>query len=385
MFVEVLNSIDEVDGGELDSLADSPLYTWGWLKTMEGSSVLDMEPRHIVVRDGEGLLAFVPCYLRRRVIFDDLRYEILHKRHARVLDFIGGFGLGYMQFMPSLTCGPPEGFSSRVLIAPRGVGHRNQIIHAVLDVLEDQAGEDGVGFYGMIGVSKSDHVLSRVLLDRGYTPCLRNAEAVLDVKWENQKEYLAHLTRNQRKSFKAESKKFSKENFVLKRYHSYSPITERLSKLASNVYSRYNLPLNPFDARFFWGLEEFMGREAEVFAAEREGVIEAYNLTLYHEAIVKAFFWGSNYSSTSRSGQAYYTVCYHGPIIEAIERGASRVEFGPSAWREKAKYGCRFEPMMIYLRANSRVDSFILPLFLKRVNHEKKRWLEDRIPSIDLS
>jgi len=376
---EILTSVDQVKPRELDELAIDPIYTWGWLKTLEEMDGLDISPRHLVIRDEKGLAAFAPCFLENRVVFDDLRDELLLGWQRRALAQAERFGLKGLRLAPALMMGVPECFSSKVLVAKRLAPRYESLMKVLLSALEDQAREDDVGVFGFMGVMESDKGLMEVLPRCGFHRLLRTATSILDIEWGSYEDYLRSLPRNRRKSLRSQERQPSKYGFSIRRMHHFGPYAKRLSDLAKNVYDRHSNGPNPFTESFYRNLQRNMGRKAYAFVAKRNGDIAAYIMTLAHKSVIRGHQWGTDYSQESRKGQLYFNLAYTATIMDAIESGAGLIDYGPAAWREKAKYGCRFERTFLFLKGRSRATQALLGLLLRRVNRSKERWIERKL------
>jgi predicted N-acyltransferase len=375
---KILRSVDQVRKGDLDRIADSPLYTWGWLKAMEQSDVLDVSPRHLAVLDGGELVAFAPCFLQRSGSFDDLTRELFTGRQRKAIRIAQRLRVTHLEFNPALLVGVPEIFTSRVMVDPRIRGREDEAVDALLDALEGEARKEGI-LCGSLAVSEQDHILNNSLLRRGYSPCLRNANAVLKISWESFDQYLKWLSRNQRKGMKHERSRFHKLGLTLERLDDIGPHAERLSELAANVYAHHANGPCPFTPDFYRAASELMGRRIWVYSARMAGDIVGFSFNMVHRHNLFCHHWGSDYSPVSRRGHVYFVVGYQGPIVDAIDHGMESAEFGPAAWDEKRNAGCSFDKVRVYLRTRSRSDSFLLRLLMRRADRRLEDWLSGKL------
>jgi predicted N-acyltransferase len=377
--VAIVETIDKVDPGELNRLAVDATYTWGWLKTFERLDSVDLSPRHIVVRNGDGLVAFAPCFVQRSAIFDDLREELLLRWQTRALEGLHRTGSPWLRLNPCLVSGAPEGFSSRILLSEDKAQDPLRVFELVVQGLLTQAEADGIGSYGFMAVPESDAQLGGFLRQAGFSSSLRTANAVLEVRWDDFPTYLSSLKRSPRKSVKHEEAAYRRHGYGTRLIEDLGPIAADLSRLAGNPCHRHSSKPNPFTPALYEDLARYMPGGAMALVAEAEDRICGFVLLLEHEGRMTVHHYGTDYSAQARSGHIYYSLAYSATIRHAIQRGIHTIAYGPGEWRAKARKGCTFEKINICLKGRGRIGDLLLGLLFRYVDRQKNRWILDRL------
>jgi predicted N-acyltransferase len=353
--VEVVETIEEIGREPLEKLADDFCYTYGWLKTIETLRVrTKLEPRYLVVYEEGKMIAFIPTY-----IASDYRYFSAADKNPiikTVVNVSNQLGI-HIDHGRALTCDPPDCSHSRIPLE-KSVDAK-AILDAVSAKIDELCRKEKIPISCFRGVSEFDVLLKDNLRDFGYFNTSTTTNFYLDILWSSFDEYVSSLEYRTRKNLRREIRKCRESGITIEE-EKFENCVSTLSKLYSNLYSKYH-PHEYYyeDAYFFGKLLKYAKEKTRVFLAKKNGRVVGFSIGLQNRDILDVWICGFDYGSLTKTDFAYSNVTYYAPIRAAIEEGFKRMYYRWSMERTKLRLGCKPEKLSYCIRIH---NSLLRPL-----------------------
>jgi predicted N-acyltransferase len=335
--VREVGTIEDLDPSDWDALVpDNALCSHGWLRTVEETCDVALQPAYLVIEEARCLRAATWCYLlpatRTVLTVDDLMFG-----RAR-----GGANALGLTFLPAVTCRPIAGYEGHVLVHPAvDAASATFMRRALVNALEALASSEGTGLAFSCLTDREAGLLD-LLAERGYRRTLQFPVSYLDVRWDSFSGYLEHVKSHSRRtagSIRNEINRARKTEVIVERLRDPAPSETRLIDLASGHMRRTVGRPFPFRAGFFTSLARNLGERAHVYIALKEGDMTGFSLMLERGGVAHVVFIGLD-PGRSKRDPTYFLLAYDRPIMDAIARGFSRIHFGEALYELKRRRGC---------------------------------------------
>ena len=359
---EVVDTILEVDREQWDRLARDDVYaSYGWLRTVEQTARADLEPRYLLVKQDERLVAVAACYLAGLLDRGLTVDGIVYGRFVKLAAMLG------LSLLPALLCGHPFTYGAHVLLhSELDSARRHEICRRLLDELERAAGSRRLGLC-FDNVFEDEAELVRLLRQRRYAETIHSPVLYLDVPWSSFDGYLRYLrgkSRNMARNAKREVRRLEREGIRIRTIEDTAPFDERLFELADRQWYRHNRESLPYRRDFFRRLRENLGRNAVVFGAFAGSSLVGFSLVLEKGGTGYGLLHGVD-GGLDREAAAYFNLCFYAPIEAAIARHGQRLYCGRALPEPKLRRGCRRKAVHLFYRSHSRSKEAILGPLLR--------------------
>jgi uncharacterized protein len=323
--VQVVHRIADVAPALWDDLgAGRPFLDHRWLRLTE-AVLAGHEPRYVLLREGERLVAAAVCALDRRF------------QQPRLQRLVGGL----LRSFPALRCGVPVALEPGLLIRSGGDAPARQA--ALLAALGGLATKEHAAFVKLEHLGATADVWPG-LRRSGYHPLGTWAGTAIDVAWPTFDAYLAALPRRKRRDVVKIRRRALAEGIdvvPLEPGREAEPETAgRLRALMGNVLRRHGaVEAQPPDR--LRRARSVLGDDLCVLAVRRHGRIVGCASLLSSGGETTAKWLGLDYEQTW--GTAAYLSLLLETIAQAIARGATRLHTGATAYETKRHLGAVVE------------------------------------------
>jgi predicted N-acyltransferase len=356
--VRSVASIGEIDPEAWDALVpDNPLCTHGWLRTVEETAKIALEPTYLLAyaRGSSELRGASVSYMLRPNEFVLTIDDLMFGRFGRLPATVG------LTFLPSVICRPLASHGAHVFTDPSASREAAAADRRVLlDALESIASSRGVGL-GFSCVTEHESELLELLAERGYLRARQFPISFLDVQWGSFAGYLDHLkgiSRRTARNIRNEINRARKAGIVVKRLHDAGPFEERLSELAEAQWRlRAGRPF-AFGGGFFSSVTRNLGDGARVYGAFKNDDLVGFSLMVERGGVAYVPMIGIDPDRPS-TDPTYFVLGYDQPIMDAIESGLTRIHFGEALYELKRRRGCRTLQTRLCYRASTRVGNVV--------------------------
>jgi predicted N-acyltransferase len=365
--VEVVGTVRKIDRKRLDTFADEFCYTYEFLKTLERTSLkrMKMEPRYVIVYEGDRMKAFTPTFLAY-----DFPYFGLENRNSLIKTVVNlgnhmGFHLNHGR---TLVCDPPNCIHSKVLM------ERGSDAITVLGLISAQIDrickKERILVSCFDSVSEFDKLFQNQLQDLGYFKVSTKDHLYLDIVWSSFDEYLNSLKRPFRHMVRREIRRCDDSGVTVEEDKNFENHTITLFNLWSKTYSKYHEESeNPLDPRYFAELHKCARDNARVFEAKKNGKIVGFALCFHNRDVFDGHICGFDYDALTETHArfAYFNVCYYATIKRAIEERIRRVYYGFSTDSAKLSRGCKIEREHTFLKFHNPIIKSLVSLYLRQM------------------
>lgn len=323
---------------------DNPFASHGWLLTVESCSRAAAQPVYFALRRGGDLCAAAVCYAAQAHSGVETLDDLLLGRVRAAANRVG------FTFLPSLVCGPTQGYGWHVGIDPRiRMGERGAIREAILDSIEAEADRRRLPL-SFVQVLDSESELRATLSDRGYGFVENVPIAWMDAHWPSLQAYFEHLPSKRRREYQREQRRNIEDGTQIEIIRSCQGSEERLFGLLEANAHRHASAGFPFEGNVLTELLGNMGSDAIIFVARKQERITGVYLVLRRGATAIAFAVGVD-GETSGDDFTYFRLVYYQLIEYAIAQGIGRIYFGRGMYETKIRRGCRLAGSRIYTRS----------------------------------
>lgn len=366
MTAGVLGAADRLTGEEWNALARRGFSLHRWHAAAEASG---WRPRHVVVRDGQSVLAIVPAYLLDGGAALDI--------HDRWLGPLGpAMAAAGLRFRPTISVGAPCSTTSSWLGDLEALPET--VIEQVFAALEAQAREDGARAVVWPFVDERHQHLREVARRGGYLDYYAGSTARVPVAWPSFDDYLASRSKSLRRTVRAELKW----------------LDERAIRTAMTPDFRAQAPA--MAALYASTSEDHRGRAAAVpsilftHLAEQPTPGLWGQLTYHDDRLV-----GSSISVAASgvmegtfaafapgflAGPVYHNDLVYEPLRVACAEGMTALDLGPTALYPKVLRGGRLVRRRTLVRGTSLLVQGALrmlgPVVARRTEWKERRALE---------
>jgi len=369
--VEVVDSLAGIDPRAWDALAhDNVLTTHGWLRAIHTEALGNIEPRYAIVREGDRLVGATAFYLCRPGARHFAPDHLMLGRARSLLNRAG------VSFLPAMLLGPVRSLGRPLLVDESlEPGRREQVRGILLDKVEAEARAEKLALH-VPNMPSHEEETQSLLRRRGYHRTWQFPISYMDIEWSSFDDYLDHLrsfSRNMLRNVRKEMRRCTKAGIVVRTIDDPAPHAARIHELADTHFRRLNGIVLPYSPRFFASLHENLGDDLVFYGAFRGNDLVGFSLLLQRKDMGYLPILGIDPEKTGGS-RLYFSICYYGPIADAIARGVKRMHVGKTNYHAKARRGFHTMPVSLYYRAASRSKHLALrPWFAAHASYMRRK------------
>jgi hypothetical protein len=196
---------------------------------------------------------------------------------------------------------------------------------------------------------------------------------VLAVKpsWRTHDDYLAGLASKFRSDIRSRVfKRFEEAGCAIEVLDDVAAHADEIHALYLQVHGNAKLRLLTPPREYFPALMELAGANGRMFVARRAGRVVGFIVSLADGETAFAYHIGFD-RATAEEGVPVYLRLLHAALAHAIESGARRVSFGPTALQPKARLGCKPEETIVWARHRHPFLNQLLQPVLKLIQHDE--------------
>jgi predicted N-acyltransferase len=353
---KIYRTINDVDERAWDEVAgkDRPLCSYKYVKLLEMSGVSKDRCYYVTVYEGGRMVAHACAYFIREELDAFARgplKEMIGRARRKWKDFF---------ILKSLECGPTMA-PGKVLAFAEGVD-RTKAMAKIREGMESLAKELGAKLILFRDFYDGESDLYGPLKDSGYKNIHNLPQAWMDVKWGGFNDYLGAMRSSYRCKITKSMDKCTASGIsigVLKGL-SVQDVRE-LKRLYDNVYDnakevkRERLP-----AEFFENIEKYLGDDAVILAAIKNGRLVGYMFILLGANTLLTMFPGLDYEY-NRDMFVYFNLFYRS-IGLAIEKGIKGIDMGITTLNPKRDMGSGIRQLNMYMKHSNPLLNRILPV-----------------------
>jgi predicted N-acyltransferase len=348
--VVVFKTVDAVGKAAIDSIAQDGFFTYGWLKTLETSKPIDINPFYLAAYHAGKLVAFAPCFLD-------------------IADQYFSFGPYVIPFMKSvlnmskrlrfsknhvLLCYSPFCYRTKISLGKNL--NEKLVLNDLRKEIDAICKKEKILFSSFLFVSEFDEGLSTYLENVGYRKFFWRDTFYLNVRWQNFDDYLKSLKHNIRNRIRREIKSCKENGIIIEEVSEFKHFSKTFADMFSNLFSKYHKNAeSPFGAHFYESLNDFAKDKTVVFIAKKKGALVGYSICLRHDEILDVFHCGFNYNLLEKSDFVYFNISYYEPIKWAIQHGIRKMYYRWTAEDVKHRRGCESEKVYSFVKCHNRL------------------------------
>lgn len=330
-----VNSIAAVSATDWDALVGTsePLLRHAFLAALEDSDSIDAEsgwePQHLLLQDGDRLLAAMPCYRKRHswgeYVFD-WSWAEAYQRHG--VDY-------YPKLLTAVPFTPATG--ARLLRAADVALER--ALPVLLAAIRDRLRAEGLSSWHLLF---PDAALAQACAGHGL---LRRTG--VQYHWFNRdyacfEDFLAQLASRKRKQLRRERRQVEEQGLRIERRRGAAidaALWDRFHHFYQMTYARRSGHGGYLSREFFHRLGAALPDNVLLVLAWRGEDPVAGALNLVGEDTLYGRYWGC----TEEYAQLHFELCYYQGIEFCIEQGLSRFDAGAQGEHKLAR---GFEPVI---------------------------------------
>jgi predicted N-acyltransferase len=350
-------TVVDVDRAQWDRLAGDDVFsTYGWLRTVEETSLVTRRFRYFAARASGELVGAAACYLDEGSAA--VSAEIDRMLYGRLVSPARWLRL---TVSPALVCGSRTGLSGHILVhrdvQPR---ERERVTLHVLEAMEETARRSGWTL-GFRNVAAGSGALVEILRTRGYARAAELPTTFLDVRWKSFDGYRRALKADHpatAKNIPWEINRARKNGLVFEKLADPVSLERQLYGLLRSHHERLNGRLLPFGPAFLGALSRNLGESLVVYAALEHG--EPLGVLIALRAGDATFLAFVGVAPGHRESFVYVINAFYEPIKDAIATGVRRIYCGKLAYDVKRRRGFELLELSLYLRVGGRVRAAVL-------------------------
>ncbi len=354
--INVVDSITQFEKEEWDVLTSAnPFSSYGWLKTIENTYIGDIDPKYVVVEEGNKLAAAAVCYIFRKTDLVENLDDLLLGRAKRCAYKLG------ISFMPAFICWPLFGYGEHLLVGRKLDPKQKRIIMCRLfDRIELEVSKQKLPV-GFINVMDHESELIEMLNSRGYNKSVHIPLNFMDVRWSSFDGYLRYvggMSKKAKKSVRNEINRNRKEGTVIKELDVPDEYEERLYELLNiHSYKRNGRPFG-FSRDFFHELKSNLGHDVVFYVSWKASLLTGVSVDLWRNGTLHGLMIGVD-SSLPRNDYTYFNLAYYRQIMDAVLKQTRRLYYGRGAYEAKARRGFKTANLYIYYKTFSKTKNMI--------------------------
>ena len=351
--LKVFCSVDEVGKESIDTIADDPFFTYGWLKTLETQHTYHVSPIYFVFYHEKKIVGFVPSFI-------ELVDPNSRDSFSRLLNL--GHRIGFCQNRV-LRIHSPHCLRSRILLS------ENQDEKLMLELLLKKINvickEQKILFSFFPYVSEFDRLLISNLGNSSFLKFPRVKTFFLDVCWNSFEDYLKSLKTHVRSNVTREIRKCVEQGVDIQESE-LEDHAEELSELYTNLSLKYYKNAKQiFDHYFFNMLNTYTKDRIKLFLAKKNDEVLGFSLSFRYGEVLDVMMTGFNYAKRTNKDFSYFNLCYYAPIRYAIENGVKKIYYRNTMEKIKLDRGCKTEQVFLYVKCQNKPLATLISTVLK--------------------
>jgi predicted N-acyltransferase len=321
--IERFDSIVDIDRPEWDRLAgDNVLASWGWLRTMEETSLYPQNMTYLVARNKDRYMAAVPCYFQSmQSQYNDIDSDVFGglATYARWLG---------ISLLPALVCGPSRGPVEHILIPKNGPQkERRVLLLQMLEAMEAITSPEGLMLCFRNVVENNGGGMAGMLYRRGYLRVLQLPMTCLKIAWTSFPEYVGYIkSRSARAAhnIRQECDRAAQAGITFREIPDPSVLQDQLHGLLDRHYLRLNKRPFPYKPHFLATLKRNLGERAVLFLAIKDHDPLAIGVSVCNSEAIYLLMVGVD-DKTGHESFVYFNNSYYQSIRYAINKGLRRI------------------------------------------------------------
>lgn len=318
-FIDNISQIDDANWQQLNNADNNPFIGKAFLQALETSGAASekggWKPHHLTVESDDGLIAFMPLYLKTHSYGEyvfDWSWADAYQR----------YGLAYYpKLVSAVPYTPSQG--ERLLVAD-GV-QKSDLVPLIVDAVKAEAMRLGASGWHLLFPQEDEHQL---LADQQlHTRLTCQFHWFNTDNWQDFGQFLASFSSKKRKNVKQERRKVAEQGFRLARVEGTEITPEQLE----HFYHCYHITYlqrgrqGYLNRAFFQLLVETMPEQMMlVIAYDATDAPVAAALFFHDNASLYGRYWGSKVEADS----LHFEACYYQGIEYCLERGLSHFDPG---------------------------------------------------------
>jgi predicted N-acyltransferase len=300
--------INEIPKEEWDTLVNHKLFhTYRWMELLEYSLREGISPYYITITRDNDLVGGAVCYPSYRLVFKF--------------------------YLQSMVCLCP--FSDDIGLYIKSGEPAEAIFSLLFSHIEEAARKERARIVVINNVDVSPY---RTLLQKKAALIKMSPSTCLDVQWKTFKDYLRSLPRKSKKNIRHTLNQGERRGLRLEHSQDFSDAEFLFRFYEENLRKHgHSYPL-PITSQFYTGLGKYVGDFAYILRCYHGSKLLGYWIYFFDGSIASMAISGSE-EDDAREYNAYFNICYDA-VREMIEKGCSKIYFGPTTYTVKRRIGC---------------------------------------------
>ncbi|MBT3407427.1 hypothetical protein HOD20_01715 [archaeon] len=360
--IEVIKSIENIDEKEWDSICKYTISSWGWYAMAEKTKCIRINPRHMIIRKGEEIVAIFPMYIESK----NSEFTLINNIIFRGSKLLNKFKL---RQYPALICGWPPSLREKMMFNKKHEKDYQKITNMFFKEIDKIAEEEKIKFSALTYVSSFDKLKNNVPDNYKIFPYL-NGLAYLDNKFETFYDYEMSMKSRDRKRVRREIKKNKESGVEIIRLNDISGYEKIFAELFLNMLEKYNDTESLKDEEYFKNLNKYLKGKFTAYIAKLDGEIIGFQITLGKE-YKHGYMVGLNHEKT-KDNFTYFNLCYYNPIEDMIKEKSKIMFKGFTHLYLKQKRGSKLDypDLMIKTYDNKSKILFGILILVKKIKNK---------------
>ena len=318
-FIEHIAQIDDADWQQLHNADNNPFIGKAFLQALESSGAASekggWKPHHLIVESDDGLIAFMPLYLKTHSYGEyvfDWSWADAYKR----------YGLAYY---PKLVTAIPYTPSQGERLLVKASIKKSDLVPIIVEAIKAEAMRLGASGWHLLFPQEDEHQL---LADQNiHTRLTCQFHWFNTDNWRDFDQFLGSFSSKKRKNVRQERRKVAEQGFRLARVEGTEITPEQLE----HFYHCYHITYlqrgrqGYLNRTFFQLLVKTMPEKMMlVIAYDAADAPVAAALFFHDNASLYGRYWGSKVEADS----LHFEACYYQGIEYCLERGLSHFDPG---------------------------------------------------------
>ena len=318
-FIEHIAQIDDADWEQLHNADNNPFIGKAFLQALESSGAASekggWKPHHLIVESDDGLIAFMPLYLKTHSYGEyvfDWSWADAYKR----------YGLAYY---PKLVTAIPYTPSQGERLLVKASIQKSDLVPIIVEAIKAEAMRLGASGWHLLFPQEDEHQL---LADQNiHTRLTCQFHWFNTDNWRDFDQFLGSFSSKKRKNVRQERRKVAEQGFRLARVEGTEITPEQLE----HFYHCYHITYlqrgrqGYLNRTFFQLLVKTMPEKMMlVIAYDAADAPVAVALFFHDNASLYGRYWGSKVEADS----LHFEACYYQGIEYCLERGLSHFDPG---------------------------------------------------------
>jgi len=355
-----------IAGWEASTQGGSFFHSAGYQGMFERARPPNVEPRYALISDGDAPVAAVCMQI---VTLDHTRLGDPKRRRALRR-------LGSKLRTRVLVCGNVLVYGVHGVSFAPGADHARAWEAVAEAIYRVRRAEKLAGSTSIVLLKDFDAAAradSAVLEKLSYGAVEIEPNMVLNVNpaWHSHDDYLQSLSSKFRSDIRSRVfKRFEEAGCVIEVLDDVAAHALEIERLYLQTHANATLRLLTLPPDYWPALMALAGAHGRVHVARRAGRLIGFIVTLKDGDTAFAYHIGFD-RETAEAGVPLYLRLLQASLAQAIEFGARRVSFGPTALQPKARLGCKPEATIVWARHRHPFLNQLLQPMLRLIEHDE--------------